>query len=255
MEFQTLIAQLLETNQQAALCIVVQARGSTPRTVGAKMLVREDGSIHGSIGGGALEKAAISQALQVMRLRVPQTFRHDLLHQHNMCCGGSVDIYIEPIMTKQRLYIFGAGHTGQALARHAISLDFDIVLIDDRKEYLDSVTLEAVNKLPLYHSQALPLLPFDEHTFIAIMTYSHPYDRDILAYCIQKPFAYLGMIGSERKVELTRKMFTEAKIATDHLLGEVDMPMGEPIGAETPDEIAISILARMIQVRRLEKNN
>lgn len=255
MEFQTLIAGLLEANQQAALCIVVQVRGSTPRTVGAKMLVREDGSIHGSIGGGALEKAAIAQALQVMRSRVPQTFRHDLLHQHNMCCGGSVDVYIEPIMTKQRLYIFGAGHTGQALARHAVSLDFEIILIDDRKEYLDSITLEGINKLHLHHSQALPLLPFDEHTFIAIMTYSHPFDRDILAYCIQKPFAYLGMIGSERKVELTRKMFSEAKIATDQLLGEVDMPMGEHIGAETPDEIAISILARMIHVRRLEKNN
>ncbi len=250
MEWSTLIADLIRANEQAALCIIVQSRGSTPRTVGAKMLVRANGSIHGSVGGGALEKAVISQALRVIHSRKPQTFRHDLLHQHNMCCGGSVDVYIEPIMNKQRLYIFGAGHTGHALARHAASLDFEIVLIDDRKEFLDAISLTEVSKLHLDYKLALPLLPFDEHTFVAIMTYSHPYDRDILAYCVRKPFAYLGMIGSERKVELTKKMFIDANIASDDLLASVDMPMGDPIGAETPDEIAISILSRMIAVRR-----
>ena len=94
--------------------------------------------------------------------------------------------------------------------------------------------------------QALPLLPFNEETFIAIMTYSHEIDREILAYCLQKPHAYLGMIGSKRKIEITKKMFTEAKIATMEELNNVDMPIGIDINAESPEEIAISILAKLI---------
>jgi len=239
-----------EKGATAALCIIVQVRGSTPRDTGAKMLVFPDGSVNGTIGGGALEKSVISEALEVMRSRRPSIFRHDLLHQHEMCCGGSVDVYIEPVMQKQKLYIFGAGHTGHALARHALSLSFETVIIDDRKEFLDAIELPGVNKLYLHYAQALSVLPFDEQTFISIMTYSHPYDRDILAYCLRQPYAYLGMIGSERKVEMTKKLFAEGLSATPEELSRVDMPMGEEIGAETPDEIAISILARMIRVRR-----
>lgn len=234
----------------AALCIIVQTRGSTPRAAGAKMIVFADGSIRGTIGGGELEKSVITEALSVLKSRQPILHRHDLLHRHNMCCGGSVDVYIEPLMEKQKLYIFGAGHTGHALARHAQQLEFETVLIDDRKEYLDAITIPGVNKLNLHYAQALPLLPFDDQTFVAIMTYSHPHDRDILAYCLKQPFAYLGMIGSERKVEMTKKLFSEGLVASAEELDRVDMPMGEEIGAETPDEIAISILARMIRVRR-----
>jgi xanthine dehydrogenase accessory factor len=142
----------------AALCIIVQTRGSTPRATGAKMIVFADGSIRGTIGGGELEKSVITQALSVLKSRRPVLHRHDLLHQHNMCCGGSVDVYIEPLMEKQKLYIFGAGHTGHALARHAQQLEFETVLIDDRKEYLEAIDIAGVNKLHLHYAQALPVL-------------------------------------------------------------------------------------------------
>ena len=99
------------------------------------------------------------------------------------------------------------------------------------------------------YRQVLPLLPFDENTYVAIMTYSHPFDRDILAFCLKKPHAYLGMIGSQRKVEMTKKMFEEGMIASKNDLDKVDMPMGIGIGAEGPEEIAISILARLIAVK------
>ena len=231
--------------------MIVNTKGSTPRVKGAKMLVYPNGDIFGSIGGGELEKAVIADALKSLKTGRADLFRHDLLHQHNMCCGGSVDIFIEPVMEKNKLYIFGAGHTGHALARHALSLDFEVVLIDDRKEYLDQIQLEGINKLHLHYEQALPLLPMDEQTYICIMTYSHPYDRDILSYCIKKPVAYLGMIGSQRKVEMTKKMFADAGVGSETELEKVDMPMGIDIAAETPDEIAISILAKMISVRRL----
>ena len=243
------ISKAQKNNSDVALCIIVNTKGSTPREEGAKMLVYPDGNIAGTIGGGDLEKNVIANALAVLKTRKPAVFKHDLLHQHNMCCGGSVEIYIEPIMKKNKLYIFGAGHTGQALAKFAHQFNFETVVIDDRKEYIDELNAEGMNKLHMHYAQALPLLPFDDHTYITIMTYSHPHDRDILAYCLKKPFAYLGMIGSRRKVEMTKKMFADAGIGTLDELENVDMPMGLDIGAEDPDEIAISILAKLIEVK------
>lgn len=243
------ITEAQKKNLDVALCVVVNTKGSTPRETGAKMLVFSDGTIFGTIGGGDLEKKVIAHALDILKTREPAIFKHDLLHQHNMCCGGSVDIYIEPIMKKNKLYIFGGGHTGHALATYACDFDFDVVIIDDRKEYLDEIKLERVSKLNLHHGHALPILPFDENTFITIMTYSHPYDRDILAYCLKKPHAYLGMIGSQRKVEMTKKMFEEGMIASHDELKHVDMPMGIDIGAKDPEEIAVSILSKLIAVK------
>jgi len=249
----TIYQKILEArnqNQKLALCVIVNTKGSTPREQGAKMLVYPNADIYGSIGGGELEKSVISNALKALKSGKSELYKHDLLHQHNMCCGGSVEIFIEPIMEKNKLYIFGAGHTGHALARHALSLDFEVVVIDDRKEYLDQISVEGINKLHLHYEQALPLLPMDEQTYICIMTYSHPYDRDILSYCLKRPVAYLGMIGSRRKVEMTKKMFVDAGVGSESELEKVDMPMGIDIDAETPDEIAVSILAKIISVRR-----
>lgn len=243
------IQEARKKNIDVAFCVIVNTKGSTPREAGAKMLVYADGSIYGTIGGGDLEKKVIANAMDVLKKKEPSFFKHDLLHQHNMCCGGSVEIYIEPIMKKNKLYIFGAGHTGHALANYAIHFDFEVVMIDDRKEYLDEIKLEHVNKLNMHYAQALSLLPFDENTFVTIMTYSHPYDRDILAFCLKKPKAYLGMIGSQRKVEMTKKMFEEGMIASKDELDAVDMPMGIDIGAKDPEEIAISILSKLIAVK------
>ena len=243
------IIEIEKENKDAALCTIVNTKGSTPRKPGAKMIVYDDGKIFGTIGGGELEKSVIKKALEIIKTKQPQLFRHDLLHQHNMCCGGTVDIYIEPIMKKNKLYIFGAGHVGKALSHYAKDFEFDVILIDDRKEYLDEVKEEGINKMNLSYLHALPLLPFDEQTYICIVTYSHPIDREILASCIKKPHAYLGMIGSDRKVAMTKKMFSEGLEMTDKELEEVDMPMGLNIHAETPEEIAISILSKLIEVK------
>ena len=234
---------------RGVLCVIVQTKGSTPRKVGAKMIVKEDGSILGTIGGGNLEKQVIENAIKQIQKNEPKLFKHDLLHQHNMCCGGTVEIYIEPIQKMNKLYIFGAGHTGNALTKYAIDLDFDIYIIDDRKNYINNINIDGVNKMNLDYKKVLPTLPFDNNTYIVIMTYEHSYDRDILAYCIKQPHAYLGMIGSERKVKLTKKMFSEGKLATKTALEKVDMPMGINISTEGPEEIAISILAKLIDVK------
>lgn len=243
------IETLKNSGINAALCIIVQTKGSTPRKVGAKMIVKEDGSIRGTIGGGNLEKKVIENALKQLKDNESKLYKHDLLHQHSMCCGGSVEVYIEPIQKMNKLYIFGAGHTGNALAKYAHELNFEIYVIDDRKEYLDKITIEGVNKLNLDYKKVLSSLPFDNNTYITIMTYEHAHDRDILAYCIKQPYAYLGMIGSKRKIELTKKMFKEGKLATKKELEKVDMPMGINIKAEGPEEIAISILSKLIEIK------
>lgn len=243
------IVEARKKNTNIALCTIVNTKGSTPRKIGAKMLVYENGTIFGTIGGGELEKCVIRDAVEQIQTRKSKIFRHDLLHHHGMCCGGTVDIYIEPIMVKNKLYIFGAGHTGQSLVKLASGFDFEIVLIDDRKEFISECKLPHVNKMNLDFEKVLKLLPFDSHTYICIMTYSHPTDREILSFCIQKPFAYLGMIGSTRKVEMTKKLFTEGLNITPDQLEKVDMPMGIDIGAEGPNEIALSILTKLIAVK------
>lgn len=242
------IIEIQKENRDASLCTIVNTKGSTPRKVGAKMIVYDDKKIYGTIGGGELEKNVIEHAIEIIKTKQAKLFRHDLLHQHNMCCGGTIDIYIEPIMKKNKLYIFGAGHVGKALSYYAKDFEFEVVLIDDRKEYLDEVS-EGINKMNLPHEQALSILQFDEQTYICIVTYSHPIDREILAYCLKKPFAYLGMIGSDRKVAMTKKMFAKGLDISNEELEKVDMPMGLNINAETPDEIAISILSKLIEVK------
>lgn len=236
--------------QNLALCTIVNTKGSTPRKTGAKMIVCENGEIFGTIGGGELEKSVIKNALEQIKEGKSKIFRHDLLHHHNMCCGGTVDIYIDLIMKKNKLYIFGAGHIGQALAKHAINCDFEIFLIDDRKKPVISFPeANELNTIHLPFEQALQVLPFDERTYICVMTYSHSIDRAILSFCVKKPFAYLGMIGSRRKVEMIKKKFMEGLNITEENMGKIDMPMGIDIGAEGPEEIALSILAKIIAVK------
>lgn len=243
------IIEARHQNRPFVICTVVETKGSTPRQTGAKMLVFENGQIEGTIGGGELERVVIEQARQQFTTGKSKLFRHDLLHQHGMCCGGTVDVFLEPVLGKNKLIIFGAGHTGQALAKMAADQNFEIYLVDDRKEYLDQCTVQAINKLNLPFDKAMQAIPYDDHTFVCIMTYSHPVDREILAYCLKKPAAYIGMIGSERKVKMTKKMFLEGLGFTEEELSRVDMPMGMEIGAEGPEEIALSILAKLVAVK------
>ena len=243
------IANARKQKEKSALCLIVQSKGSTPGKTGAKMIVYDSGRISGTIGGGNLEKKVIENALKQIEKNEAALYKHDLLHQHNMCCGGNVEIYIEPLEKMKRLYVFGAGHVGNALARLASPLDFDIYVIDDRKEYIDQLDVPGINKMNIEYQKVLHSLPFDENTYIVILTYEHAHDREILAYCVKQPHAYLGMIGSKRKVALTKKMFTEGGIAESEALEQVDMPVGIDIHAEGPDEIAISILAKLIEVK------
>ena len=245
----TKIAEVENSNQKSALCIIINTKGSTPRKKGAKMLVLEDGKISGTIGGGTLEMKVIEDALKVIENKKPATFSHALVHDHGMCCGGTVEIFIEPIVNRKKLYIFGAGHIGNALTKFAKELDFNVSVIDEREDAFHDWNPNGATLINKKHKTVFKKLAFDENTFITVITHNHAYDREIVTHCAKQPHAYLGMIGSLRKVEVAKKTFRAGKTLTEKQMKNIDWPMGIAIEAQTPEEIAISILAKLIDVR------
>jgi xanthine dehydrogenase accessory factor len=243
------IIEIENGSLKAALCTIISTKGSAPRKTGAKMIVYKNGKVDGSIGGGALEKKVIEQAREVIKNNAAATVTHNLVNELAMCCGGTVQLFIEPIMNRKKVLIFGAGHVGKALARFATDLDFNITLIDQRYDAFEDFILPGCTCIKEHHATAIEQFPFDENTFVVILTYNHEYDREILALTSKKPHAYIGMIGSQRKVEIARKNMLAGDFMNQEELTKIDMPIGLDISAITPQEIAISILARLIAVR------
>ncbi len=243
------ISAIENSSQKAVLCIITHTKGSVPRKAGAKMLVLETGKIYGSIGGGSLEKKVIEDALKVIKIQKTSTYSHALVQDHGMCCGGIVEIYIEPIVNKKNLYIFGGGHIGKALAQYAYQLNFIVTVIDERLDILNEIQPTEIKTINLYHHSAFQELQFNDQALICVITHNHAYDREIVAYCAKQPHAYLGMIGSKRKVEVAKKLFREGNVLTEDEMNKIDWPMGINIKVQTPEEIAIAILAKLIDVR------
>ncbi len=243
-------AEELKTQQQkAAICVVVETKGSTPRKQGAKMIVFADGSIYGSIGGGSVEKEVALRAVEQIRSGISSKCSFTLEEDLGMHCGGYMEVYIEPIIQTQKLYIFGAGHVGRALAKFAIDLDFDITFIDPRENiFADNafVQFTCVNK---EYFEAIEEITFNENSYFVIVTPKHTNDEAILEKIAKKPSAYIGMIGSTRKVDLIKNRFLEEKLLNKEELDKIDMPIGIPFAVETPQEIAVSIVAKLIDVR------
>jgi len=213
------------------------------------MLVYAKGGIEGTIGGGALEKAVIAQALEVLNEKEPRTVKHNLVADLAMCCGGTVELFIEPVMNKQQVYIFGAGHIGKSLAKFALELDFRVTLIDARYDAFQGFSLPECTIVQEHHTTAIEQLNFNENSYIVILTHDHAFDREVLALCSKREHAYIGMVGSERKVTIARKNLIASGLLNETELEEIDMPIGIAFAAVTPAEIAISILAKLIDTR------
>jgi len=244
------LQQIIARREKAALCIVVNTQGSTPLKAGAKMIVAQNGQTHGTIGGGELEHQVIRQAGEMIDRGEAATFEHHLVKDHRMCCGGKVTVYIEPVTVPHPLYLFGAGHVSKAVVEHLRPLeDFEITVVDDRPHIFNGWNTNGLTFLNRPVAEALPTLEWGDDVFAVIMTYSHPLDREILAFCLQQETAYTGMIGSQRKALMTRKLFIDQQIATAEQMHRVDVPIGIDIGAHSPQEIAISIAARLISVK------
>ena len=241
--------EIIHGQQPAVLCIVIDTQGSTPRKQGAKMIVYADGSIYGSIGGGSIEREVAEMAVKQITLGKPAKVSFNLGKDLGMHCGGTMEVYLEPLNPIQKLFIFGAGHIGKSLAGFARELGFSVTVFDPREGIFQDDAFTGCNLLNKDYFQAIEETFFDKNTYVVIVTPKHIFDEDILAAVVRKPNAYIGMIGSTRKVDLLKKRFLEEKILLQEELENIDMPIGIKFKAETPQEIAISILAKLIDVR------
>jgi xanthine dehydrogenase accessory factor len=239
---------------EAALVTVVSASGSTPREEGAKMLVKPDGSIIGTIGGGSLEAQIIDEAVKVIRQGKPRRLHRSLTAkeagEEGMICGGDLEVFIEPILTPSTLYIFGGGHIALALTKMGKLCGFKIAVIDDRAEFASTERFpEAEFVLAEDFTKSFARLKIDKSSYIVIVTHGHRHDEVVLEWAVGTPAKYIGMIGSKTKNETIFSHLRGRGISQKNL-DRVHAPIGLEIGAQTPEEIAASILAEVIKVRR-----
>ena len=240
------IKEIVNSGKKAALCIIVETKGSSPAKTGSKMIVFEDGSQEGTVGGGSLELKVVEDALSVIANGTASKYSYDLDEDLSMNCGGYTEVYIEPIIPPQKLFIFGAGHIGKALTKYAPDFGFAVTVIDNRAGLEKEFDQNKIHFLDKEYVEAAIEIEFTGQSYIVIVTPKHAYDEDILAICAKKQFAYLGMIGSKNKISLARKRMVSENILTETELDKIDMPIGIKFNAQTPEEIAISILAKLI---------
>jgi xanthine dehydrogenase accessory factor len=248
------IVKLRREGRRGAVATIVNVRGSIPSFKTAKMLVRDDGSIFGTIGGGCVEADVWRAAREVMEEEKPRTLSFDLNHDPKndtgLVCGGTLEIFVEPVIPPALLYIFGAGHVSKSLYKIAKDAGFDVTIIDDRESYANRERFpEAREIIAQDFDQAMGTLKLGAGAYIVIVTRGHRDDMRVLRWAIHSDARYIGMIGSKRKtIGIFRELQKEGVPA--QLFDRVYAPIGLDIGAVTPEEIAISITAELIAVRR-----
>jgi xanthine dehydrogenase accessory factor len=247
------LAEALERGEEVALVTIVAAHGSTPQRVGAKMLVYPDGRTVGTIGGGCYENDAFWKAREAITQRRPMNVKYELnddfAQETGLVCGGQMEVFIEPVEASPDVYVFGAGHVGYFVAKLAHEVGFRVHVIDDREKFASSERFgEGIDVVVDNIPQWLAAHTLPPTAYAVIVTRGHTHDLDALRALTAAPLRYLGLIGSKAKV---RRIFdalveegTPAKT-----LGAVHAPIGLDIGAITPQEIAVSIVAELIAAK------
>ena len=248
------IVELRRQGRRGAVATIVNVRGSIPSFKTAKMLVRDDGSIAGTIGGGCVEADVWQAAREVMESEKPRTLTFDLnqnpKYDTGLVCGGTLEVFIEPVLPPALLYVFGAGHVASSLCQSAAGAGFDVVVSDDRSSYATRERFPAAREVnALDFDEIMRKLDPDESSYIVIVTRGHRDDMRLLRWAVQTRARYVGMIGSKRKVIQIFKTLEEEGVPA-HLFERVYAPVGLDIGAITPEEIAVAITAELIAVRR-----
>lgn len=245
----TTFARWRSERRRFAMLTVVESRGSAPRKAGARMLLGAAGETVGTVGGGAIEQVALDEARRVLAGGSPALLRRGLSQELGMCCGGEMSVFIEAVEPKPRLHVFGAGYIGRPLAAMAVACGFEVTVVDGRPELATPERFPGVTvrcQDPEDVARALDLLPED---FVCVVTHDHALDQRIVQVLLRRPLRFLGMIGSRGKQRtfvrrLLGQGFGEEQVARLHT------PLGLSIGAATPEEIAVSVLAQLIAVRR-----
>lgn len=243
------LADLKSKGKPFVLCIIVKTEGSTPRKEGAKMVVFADGTSVGTVGGGTIELQSIKKALEVLKTGKPAKESYELEEDLSMRCGGYAEVYFEPMNYSFNLNIFGAGHVGREVGRFAAEFGFNVVYIDNRPDIFNEFNANGAKTIVSEFENCTAKLDLSPLDFTVICTPKHTWDEVVLCQLIGKKLAYIGMIGSKQKVAETEKSIIEKGIATKEQLSKVNMPIGIPFNAETPAEIALSIVAKLIDAK------
>jgi xanthine dehydrogenase accessory factor len=248
------IVELRRGGRRGAVATIVNVRGSIPSFKTAKMLVRDDGSIVGTIGGGCVEAEVWQAAREVMESEKPRTLTFDLnqdpKYDTGLVCGGTLEVFVEPVLPPALLYIFGAGHIAINLCQIATHAGFEVIVSDDRTSYATKERFPSAREVhALDFEEAVQTLDPNETSYIVIVTRGHRDDMRLLRWAVRARARYVGMIGSKRKVIEIFKTLQKEGLAAD-LFDRVHAPIGLDIGAITPEEIAVAITAELIAIRR-----
>jgi xanthine dehydrogenase accessory factor len=256
------IVRIRKAGQRAALATIVHTDGSIPSYEASRMLIRDDGSIAGTVGGGCVEAEVWAAAKEVIQSEQPRKMTFNLNHEpgfdSGLICGGTLEIFVEPILPPPMLYIFGGGHISVALARVANQVGFSIGIVDDRDTFANAERFTMASEIHTSYEAAFEKIRPNSATYLVIVTRGHKDDMRVLSWAVgteQRGFSprYIGMIGSRRKVIAVYKAL-EKEGTSFEKFERVHAPVGLDIGALTPEEIAVSITAELIAVRRNSEN-
>jgi xanthine dehydrogenase accessory factor len=253
------LVRLRNLGQKCALATIVEVRGSIPSYESAKLLVREDGSMTGTIGGGCVEAEVWNAAREVIETEKPKrlTFNlgQDAAYDNGLICGGQLDVFVEPVLPVPRAFIFGAGHISKALSKVATLAGFATVVVDNRDTFANRERFPEADAVhAAEYEEAFPALAINETGYIVIVTRGHRDDMRVLKLALATPARYIAMIGSRRKVISVMKELEKEGIPRT-AFDRIFAPMGLDIGAISPEEIAVSVVAEMIAVRRNAGSN
>jgi xanthine dehydrogenase accessory factor len=247
------IVKMRRAGQRAALATIVHTNGSIPSYESSRMLVREDGSIVGTIGGGCVEAEVWAAAKEVMQKEAPRkmvfNLNNEASYDNGLICGGTVEIFVEPILPQPVLYLFGGGHVSMAVAKAAHSAGFAVGVVDDREAFANLERFPMAGEVFTSYEEAFEKIQPTSSTYLVIVTRGHKEDMRVLAWAVRTAARYVGMIGSKRKVLSVYKALEKEGYRPEEF-ERVYAPMGLEIGALSPEEIAISIAAELVAVRR-----
>jgi xanthine dehydrogenase accessory factor len=253
------VVRLRRLGQKCALATIVQVNGSIPSYESAKLLVREDGSMLGTIGGGCVEAEVWNVAREVMQNERPRhmnfSLGQDAAYDNGLICGGQLSVFVEPVVPQPRLYVFGAGHISKSISKIATLAGFATVIVDNREAFAHRDRFpEADEIFAEEYEDVFPKLPIRDTSYLVIVTRGHRDDMRVMRWAVGTNAKYIAMIGSKRKVIGVVKELEKEGVPRE-AFDRVFAPMGLDIGAITPEEIAVSIVAEMIAMRRAPESD
>src|SRR5256885_1848402 len=247
------IVKMRRAGQRGALATIVHTNGSIPSYESSRMLVREDGSLAGTVGGGCVEADVWAAAKEVMERESPRkmvfNLNNEASYDNGLICGGTVEIFIEPILPQPVVYLFGGGHVSMSIATTASAAGFAVSIVDDREAFANSQRFPMAQEVFASYENAFAKIQPNASSYLVIVTRGHKEDMRVLAWAVRTSARYIGMIGSKRKVLSVYKALEQEGYRSEEF-ERVYAPMGVEIGALSPEEIAVSIVAELIAVRR-----